>query len=473
MKQLIILIGFLSSVMLFSTSCSDSSGDTGSISWNQKSLFLSYGEEVVIGFTGDNTTTYSIAGVPTGWATPEIDAQAMTVKIIAPAADADAATTGTIRLRALTTGSEYIHSSLFVSLEATEVDYTQQPANCYIANYGNAHYLFDARRKGNGEHIATESVDVIWETSMNLVQYIDFSEGICSFFITTESDDSLLPKKGNALLGGYDAEGNLLWSWHIWITDMDVEAEAITVNGYELMGRQLGALKNGNASHEDILASYGLYYQWGRKDPFAGPSTYDADRGLTATLFDAESNTVTLRTVAFDGETGTYNYANAHPTHFIITERKDESWCNEITNVVKGWNDSDKSVNDPCPYGWRVAPATAFDGLQIADDLTIENAAATYAEAYGWQLTNGADSRFFFAAGRRVYNNSFIQNVYDSFLVRNTATEAQPWVGYNWTSDGKVFAFWFNKANPTESSLRNDLTMGHANGMSVRCVRER
>jgi hypothetical protein len=52
------------------------------------------------------------------------------------------------------------------------------------------------------------------------------------------------------------------------------------------------------------------------------------------------------------------------------------------------------------------------------------------------------------------------------------ATEAQPWVGYNWTADGACFAFWFNKQNPAESNLRNDLRFSTANGMMVRCVKE-
>lgn len=468
MKQVIFLLGILTGIVLFAPSCSDD-GDNATISWDQKSLFVDYGEEAIVGFSGHNITSYSIASVPTGWETPTIDKQTCTVKIVAPAEGSDAAKTGSISLRGITTNDEYIHSSLYVSLGAEKVDFTHAPANCYIANAGNAHYKFNAGVKGNGESIATASVDVIWETAMNLIKYIEFKDGICSFYLSTESEDSNLPKEGNALLGGYDENGELLWSWHIWATDMDTAAEAVELNGYTLMGRQLGSLHNDNSSQANILAAYGMYYQWGRKDPFAGPTTYDADRGHTATLYDDESNSVTLFAVASDSETGNYTYTNAHPTHFITTTGKDESWSQ---TSEPGWNAQSKTVNDPCPYGWRVAPAGVFAGLQIADDLTVENADQHYAEAYGWNLTNGTNSSFFFAAGRRVYNSSLIQNLYDESLVRNIATEAQPWVGYNWTAEGKVFAYWFNKQAPLESSLRNDLTMGQANGMSVRCVRE-
>ena len=187
------------------------------------------------------------------------------------------------------------------------------------------------------------------------------------------------------------------------------------------------------------------------------------------TLFDADSNTVKVKMVAADSETGNYAYTNANPTHFLTTTDKDASW---MTSSVKGWNAQTKSVNDPCPYGWQVAPASAFAGLQIADDVTVSDAASKYAQAYGWTLTNGTTSSFYFAAGRRLYADGLIMNFYEPTLgSRNAATEFQPWVGYNWTADGSVFAFWFNKANPTTSNLRNDLAMGYANGLSVRCVR--
>lgn len=472
MKHIVHILGVVCGLMLLTTACSDKD-EAGSISWNQKALFMHWGEEATVSFSGFNISSYSIASVPEGWDTPKIDAQSLTATIVAPAEDSGAAATGTIRLRGLTTGGEYIHSSLYVALNALEVDYTAQPANCYIANKPNAYYRFDAMRKGNGEQIATARVAVIWQTSMNQVQYLTFNDGECAFYIKAEDDDATKPKRGNVLLGAYDSADNLLWSWHVWITDMDVEGEVITNGEYELMGRQLGALACANDTPQEILDSYGVYYQLGRKDPFAGPSTYTASKGTTISLFDAESNTVTYQYPASSSETGNYSYANSHPTHFITTENKSENWCREMTNNVQGWNDTQKSVNDPCPYGWRVAPAAAFAGLTIADDLTVEDAATHYASSYGWQLTNGSASHFWFAAGRRIYLDGKIENLYNDTLVRNIATEAQPWVGYLWASEGTIFTYWFNKANPVTSGVRNDYQLGGANGLSVRCVREK
>lgn len=473
MKQIMRLLVVAMCSMILASACSKDD-ESGSVTLEQKALFLDWGERVTISFSGDNISTYSISSYPEGWEEPTIDMATMTITVVAPEEGTEAAETGTIRLRGVIPGGEYVSASLYVALNTLEVDFSAQPANCYIASKPNAYYTFDATRKGDGSQIATASVDIIWQTSMSLVQYLTFDNGKVSFYLLADADDATRPKGGNALIGGYDAAGNLLWSWHIWIAGFDAEADALDYGAYKVMSRHLGATVNSNASQQDILDSYGVYYQYGRKDPFIGPSTYNASRGIARTLFDAESETVTTKMVASDSATGNYAYTNANPTHFITTEDKSADWCREINNEVKGWNASQKSVNDPCPYGWRVAPAAAFSNLQITEDVTAADAASTYAAAYGWTLSNGSTSSFYFAAGRRLYVDGLISNIYDdSLLGRNAAYEFQPWVGYNWTADSSVFAFWFNKANPTTSGVRNDLQMGRANGLSVRCVREK
>ena len=188
-------------------------------------------------------------------------------------------------------------------------------------------------------------------------------------------------------------------------------------------------------------------------------------------LFNGDMDVVQVLAVPAE-EGGNYAYTNANPLHFITVTDKNGSWDQNITSEVRGWNTPNKSVNDPCPYGWRVAPAAAFEGLTIEDDLTTTDAATKYAEQYGWTLEKNGVKSFYFAGGRRVYADALIQNVFDESLTRNAATEAQPWVGYNWTADGEAFCFWFNKEQPTTSGLRTNLKFSTANGMMVRCVKE-
>ena len=469
MKNILRLLCATALLAVTAVSCSKKDSD-GSVAYSQKALFLDWGETARVGISGVNIATFSVASAPEGWETPEIDLSTLSMIITAPDEESGAKMTGSIVLRGLTYGGEYVSASLFVSLATPEIDLSSTVANCYITNQPNTQYLIDATRKGDGSPIATKRVAVIWQTSQNLIRYLNLqSDGKAFFFIDADSSDETLVKRGNALIGAYDANDNLLWSWHIWVTDFDPEADAVELDGYRLMSRQLGALQNGNADNTAIWQSYGLYYQWGRKDPFVGPADYNASRGTTMTLFDGDSNTVRIGMIESSAETGTYAYTNTHPLHFITTSSNTADW-----RVGSDRNAAWTEVNNPCPYGWKVAPAEAFADLSIADDLTGDP--ASYEMRYGWNLTDGTNSSFFFAAGRRIYADGTLQNIFDESIARSSAIEAQPWVGYNWATTAAggstVFCYWFKKAAPAESGLRTDLQMGGANGLSVRCVRK-
>ena len=87
--------------------------------------------------------------------------------------------------------------------------------------------------------------------------------------------------KGNVGLAAYDTEGNIIWSWHIWFTDKSADVQT---GNYFLMDRFLGATYAPTISGNRItftndnqrLATYGFYYQWGKKDPFFGPRSVNA-----------------------------------------------------------------------------------------------------------------------------------------------------------------------------------------------------
>lgn len=451
--------------------CSNDDDNDGKVTLDPTALFLDWGESATVNFSGTNIKSFSLGSYPENWPQPELNTAAGTLTVTAPAKSDEVASTGTIRVNGNLKGGEVIGASLYVSVGSLEFDHTNAPANCYMANQPNAHYLISATKRADGSTGAQPtSVAVVWQTSSNLIQYLDLEGDVVSFYIGSDADDATKIKEGNAVIGGYDAEGTLLWSWHIWAADFDAEKSAVQLGDYTLMARHLGARANTAATAGEHLLSYGLYYQWGRKEPFIGPAKYTAEQGESATLYDGNLEYAYISMVEADSETGSYDYATKHPLHFLTTTPKSEPWNKLTATVVEGWNTPAKSINDPCPNGWRVAPAAAFSGLTIADDLTAEG--TDYTNQFGWTLTDGTNRSFFFAAGRRTYLDGKIQNLFDESLTRNVATEAQPWVGYNWTADGQVFAFWFKKDEVTKSGLRTDLTMSTANGMSVRCVRE-
>jgi hypothetical protein len=86
-------------------------------------------------------------------------------------------------------------------------------------------------------------------------------------------------------------------------------------------------------------------YQWGRKDPFLGSCSVSGNQVAVSTIqWPADVNS--------DPVSGNVEYATSHPTTFV-TGKND--WCYMEDSLVdrSRWL-STKTVNDPCPAGWRV-----------------------------------------------------------------------------------------------------------------------
>lgn len=476
MKRFAGLLGLVVAVALLLTSCKKD--ENGTFKLDKPALFLQQGETLSVTFSASNIASYSVTSTPEGWDDPFVDASARTIMVTAPSTiEDDTDLTGSITFSAKSNGGSTITATLFVGIVGTE-DLTSKVANSYLINKKETRYILDGMVKGDGSSLSTASVDIVWQSATNLIQYVDFEDGKVSFYVGADSDDADAVKKGNALLGAYDANGNLIWSWHLWATDYDPEAADGTVvfNNYTMMTRNLGALAGSNDSTDDILASFGLFYQWGRKDPFVGPSSYQASNGSSAAMYNASGSRVTLTAEASSAATGTVEYATQHPLIYItgVSESSSDWLWSSRSDAL--WSAADKTVNDPCPYGWRVAPAAAFAGLTIAG--TPE---AGDFDKYSWTLKKDGAESIFFGAGRRRYDNSKIQNLYislsdlDLALLQTRADEAQPWEGLYWTAgtqsnDALAFHFWFEKKSTT-GGVENAVPYARANGMSVRCVR--
>ena len=135
-------------------------------------------------------------------------------------------------------------------------------------------------------------------------------------------------KNGNALVAACDASGNILWSWHLWITDDTIQEHTYANGAGVAMDRNLGAL---SATPGDVGA-LGLLYQWGRKDPF---------------LASASISEITEPAVAGTAINATSGYSLAlsiaNPTDFY-----DDTYPSNDS-----WSDT-KTIYDPCPVGWKV-----------------------------------------------------------------------------------------------------------------------
>ena len=488
MKRFAGLVCAVAAIVFFASCSKDK--ESGSLSFNSPAVFLSAGQTATVGFKSVNLQNLSVTNKPTGWADPTIDVAAQTLTITAPASfDDDEVKTGSLVLAGTPKGGSSVSATLFVGVVESE-DLSSKAANSYIVTQPETNYLLDPMFRGDVMTVLPASVDVVWQSKSGLIQYTELRDGKVSFYVGADSDDEEKIKEGNAVIGAYDAGGTMIWSWHIWAVnyDPDTAENQLAFNGYTMMNRNLGALNNDNSTTDKILASYGLYYQWGRKDPFIGPASYNAANGASASMYNGGGSRVYMKTEVSSADAGTMDYAVRNPLTFIVGVSGSEyDWLWSAHSDAL-WSQTQKSVNDPCPYGWRVAPAAAFDYLGIIDTPSAE-----YADKFGWTLYDAYSASksksLFIGAGRRIYRHTqendtkgggSIQNFYPTPIpdaqVRSSAIYNQPWVGYYWTAaasgtQSSAFYFWFDKSAPENSGVTRNTPQYRANGMQVRCVK--
>ena len=136
-------------------------------------------------------------------------------------------------------------------------------ANCYIVKPGGT-VVFDAQYKGNS---TTESIgnpvtaELVWQDAKNLIQDIYYVSKEKKIVAVTAPGTS-----GNAVVAACGADGEILWSWHLWIADYDPAASLYTTPAnasgttWTFMDRNVGATTNA----PDSFDCHGMIYQWGR-----------------------------------------------------------------------------------------------------------------------------------------------------------------------------------------------------------------
>lgn len=429
-------------------------------------------------FASHNISAVNVVSTPTGWEVTDIDMYAKTITVQSPATfDDGEQREGTISLSGYsplgTLKSVSIHVAI---LQKPDIDYRNAPANCYIAPQAQTRYLFNAMLGGTSTPLETVRLELIWQSVSGLVPYIDFVDGVGSFYVEALSEDEDAAEEyfepGNALIGAYDAEDNLIWTWHVWVTQSDPTQDTITLGDTTMMNRNLGANCNSEGENDSKLIgqSYGMYYQWGRRTPIVGPASWNFSLNFDMTLWDANGVDMTVKYTESTAKTGNVAWAVSNP-RVIITGNKDNAYDWLYEGHEELWSATTKSEHDPCPAGWRLPDSSVFEGLTInsVDDAMNWEQAQTM---YGWHLVNtSGDSFFFSAAGRRNYLDGRLDIVNDDDIC------PVPWSGYYWTAttteDGKARAMFFdlNSATRTWNGFDANRAMHRANAMPVRCVK--
>ena len=415
------------------------------------------GSAGTLSFSASHVDRISVTAIPEGW-TIVADLATMTLTATAPA---DGGTrSGTASVVGYGPGGSATEE-LFVGITERE-DLSDRQSGCFIVSEPDREYRFDARVRGEGAgRIDTRDVRIIWQTGSDLIRYGRLDDGIYSFYVA--GDGELV--EGNVLLGAYDAAGTLLTTWHLWLVGTDDIGEQTYANGRTFMSLNLGALGNTNATGEEILGSFGLYYQWGRRTPFVGPDRFDAAGGRDASLYNDGGAHVYVEYLAAAGDAA---YAETHPLQYLLGSSENNYDWHVAGRTEELWSGTAKSEYDPCPRGWRVPTADELAGLRIAD------LAADAAESYGWELTDGVMTSFYPAGGFRTYLTGLVQNLYSPV---EGVDVPRPWMGCYWTStlsgtEASALTFWYDAADPAASGIDGTAPRYRADGMLIRCVRD-
>lgn len=366
---------------------------------------------------------------------------------------------------------------------ASAIDLSEiSTANTYIVNTPNTLYKFKADVMGNGvvptgmvelvtsTELAPKSALSLWytckQTSTNWVDAAPIETS------TIELKDGYIyfktPKtfvNGNIVIAAFAEEGltysnitvnenreftnaTILWSWDIWAVEgYDPETLKIPVGEQYLMDRNLGALVG--ATDSDAAANItngvwvanaqGLYYEFGRKDPFPGFAEYALSEPLkygeqllttpTYTLISAlqmngigksknlnnqmfgtnEAACTPLNSTIDYSASELLDYVNGNPHKDINGGTNPYNW--QSNGLAPYWKDmwggsnsaapSYKTIYDPCPAGWKLWEYSTMENFAVANEPSATFFTNDKQTCFG---INVAGSLFPFNGAGRTYN---------------------------------------------------------------------
>lgn len=464
--------------------------DSCTVSFPIKGAFVNdWGQSVSVEIETYNVSTATVTA-SNGWS-GSVNLATNTLTLTAPeSAEVEkAAKTSVVNVTATSPAGKNSTATLNAYMVGETINLSSDgTSNCYIITEPDNKYKFDVTIKGEtNERLATASVGIVWMTDSNLLRYLTFDkDGYAEFYVGFNANSDSELREGNALVAAYNDDGDIIWSWHLWLTNSDPRTEEgveTYSNGATFMARNLGAFCSsaGSTDTNEILRSYGLYYQWGRKDPFPRPRYYNCANNYDESRYNGNGSYIYLTIEESDAEKGTIAYITAHPDIFISApkgnsgdwhygRRDDSLWGNHSGN-------GSKSMYDPCPRGWEVPAQNDFFNLELAEeDDTID--LDTAKKTYGWFLTDkgaSADNprHFYTGAGYRSYFDGILSNI--NYKDQYPYTPV-PWVGYYWTqgvdgSNSVAMFFDLNTTRATINTFEPKTAQYRGNGMQVRCVK--
>lgn len=337
---------------------------------------------------------------------------------------------------------------------------TNETANCYIAPAINKEYKFVALYKGNSRiPLGIDDpyrAEVLWETygtsenpvAGTVVSDVSYSDGYV--YLTAL-------RNGSALVCVRDEEGNILWSWHIWVWDgYDImeASQPYYNNAGSLMDRNLGA----SSATIGVAGARGFMYQWGRKDPILG---------ATSAAVSAEDIKEKHTLIASSDVTGTIQYSIEHPMTFIYySNQTPGDWLADGNSNDNLWTEDAKSMYDPCPPGWRMPESDFWSkALKGAAGSQLEFTKAFDTSNYGIDFAGAND-------GRNMGQGPSIWYPATGYRDGSSSSSTINWIqfyNFMWTAGARSGYGVDLAILGLEKAVKSSTTSRKASGLSVRC----
>lgn len=293
-------------------------------------------------------------------------------------------------------------------------------ANCYIVP-SSGWFSFDASVEGNSLFKIEGAVEaiILWSVGeQNAVPELDHSVSMCSYNPDTRRISFYATgENGNTVIALRDEDGKILWSWHIWASmnfEPSLTAQTYNNEAGVVMDRNLGAL----TVNYGAISTFGLSYQWGRKDPFPGSSSRtSAAYGSVGMMQSAVAEGYEWKT---EKSVSDFDESIANPT--VLYTPNTSNWYPGRYDL---WTPALKTRHDPCPAGWHVLDGGPEGSIMkaiggSATDLLLPNTALEYyRDAVNLGGIAGEDAVIWYQFVGRMANFKY---------------ESMGWKGYYWTN---------------------------------------
>ena len=374
---------------------------------------------------------------------------------------------GTYNISAAISGVEVKKSSAEIEFEANMInnlgiiaDVNQIP-NCYIVKPGEtvkipvykAFAMWEESAwsdyKPSVKNPEATVVQVLWEDEKGLLTNINGDQLPVSgesklnerFFTVVAAEG----KTGNAAVSIRFGSA-FRWTIHIWVTDYAGSSYQAS-NGMEFMDRNLGA----TSTNVTEPASYGVYYQACRPNPFPGPESNNSAAMRKIYGQSGAEVKVTADKIWGDNQGQSIRRAIKDPLLFVTSGSEPYSWittdAGATDSAAEFWPSRQtggvKTAYDPCPEGWM---------LPTYGDTSPFASLSNYSSAVHGNIAK---------SGRLKFNGQFDAGGSATMLWCGDATGPKTCA---------LYMSWDSSNNPKE--VNPDTNYSRGNALPVRCVKE-